>query len=618
AGMGGAYTAVSEGTYGMYYNPAGISYVRAYEIQASHIMWFEDIGMEHISFVMPSPFMENTKMGFSFSMLRAGGLSRNYDLPSYDPVYLNSGVDWNEFSDGVYFPYNYSASAAYGIYLNEYISTGFKINFNSESMADYTGYNLSADMGLLYKMLMFDDHHLIGFGVAISNIGTEVKLNNMSFEPPKILSMGVSDVFEAAGYPLLLSVQMDLHVDYDFIFSGGAEYTINDIAVFRTGFAAGGFNHLTAGLGIKLGGFDIDYAFIHYGDLGGTHRMSAAYSWGAPPSELSVYPPVISSRGGSRSGTARFKADAGSKEKIKKMSLEVFGKNENKPAAVIEASSPDWFEYIWDGRDKDGRILPDGVYSARLKVDYGRAISESNTVKVEIDNTPPRVSVLSEPKLLRPGEDEALLIPAVFRMRALDRNGIRNWQLAVWDYDKELFFSASGAGAPPEKLVWDGRGNDGGYVKTGEIYYYSLTAHDNPGNKGAAPVKSAVILLKEIKLTFASDAIFEQGRANVKISAYNKLKEIKDVLGSFPDSDIKVTGYTDNREDPGEYGTRTKLSGARARAVKFFMVNLQGIDESRIRVSGKGETDPVAANSTSENRAKNRRVEIIIKSTVYK
>jgi chemotaxis protein MotB len=48
------------------------------------------------------------------------------------------------------------------------------------------------------------------------------------------------------------------------------------------------------------------------------------------------------------------------------------------------------------------------------------------------------------------------------------------------------------------------------------------------------------------------------------------------------------------------------------------MVNLLNIDEKRIKTEGFADTKPIAPNDTPEGRAKNRRVEIIIKSTIYK
>jgi chemotaxis protein MotB len=142
---------------------------------------------------------------------------------------------------------------------------------------------------------------------------------------------------------------------------------------------------------------------------------------------------------------------------------------------------------------------------------------------------------------------------------------------------------------------------------------------DSVGNKAMTKPAPIVILLREIKLTFSSDALFDIGQADVKISAYSVLKTIKNVLDKNPESEILVSGYTDNIQPHGiKYKNNTELSKARAEAVKFFMVNLLGYDGNRIRTEGKGELNPIADNSTDEGRKKNRRVELTIKSTIYK
>jgi outer membrane protein OmpA-like peptidoglycan-associated protein len=193
------------------------------------------------------------------------------------------------------------------------------------------------------------------------------------------------------------------------------------------------------------------------------------------------------------------------------------------------------------------------------------------------------------------------------------------WQFTIWDYNKKVFFTMNGKGEPPPDFVWDGKAGDGRVVTTGEVYYYSFSSWDSVGNKGTTKPEAVVVLLKEIKLSFSADALFDPGRANVKISAYSLLKGLKDILTHNPESLITVAGYTDNLQPDGtKYRNNIELSKARAEAVKFFMVNLLGYDEKKISTVGYGEANPIATNDTEEGRLKNRRVELMIQSTIYK
>jgi outer membrane protein OmpA-like peptidoglycan-associated protein len=69
-----------------------------------------------------------------------------------------------------------------------------------------------------------------------------------------------------------------------------------------------------------------------------------------------------------------------------------------------------------------------------------------------------------------------------------------------------------------------------------------------------------------------------------------------------------MTGHTDSQDTEG---FNMELSKNRVTTVQKYLVD-KGVSKSRIRISWKGETDPIATNNTEEGREKNRRVEIII------
>jgi outer membrane protein OmpA-like peptidoglycan-associated protein len=69
-----------------------------------------------------------------------------------------------------------------------------------------------------------------------------------------------------------------------------------------------------------------------------------------------------------------------------------------------------------------------------------------------------------------------------------------------------------------------------------------------------------------------------------------------------------IIGYTDSTGNP-EYNMQ--LSKRRAQAVADYLVST-GVDPAKLRVVGRGANDPIAPNDTSENRALNRRVDIVV------
>ena len=84
---------------------------------------------------------------------------------------------------------------------------------------------------------------------------------------------------------------------------------------------------------------------------------------------------------------------------------------------------------------------------------------------------------------------------------------------------------------------------------------------------------------------------------------------------SKSDGEIKIEGHTDNV--PVAFSERFRsnwdLAAARSASVASFFVNNTGIKQERLVVNGFADTQPIVSNDTPAGRAKNRRIEIIIK-----
>jgi outer membrane protein OmpA-like peptidoglycan-associated protein len=614
-GMGEAFTAVSDGTSGIYYNPAGMTSTLGYEIQATHISWFQQINYEFLTLVVPSPIMDLGKVGVALSWFQVDKMLSSDALPSYDQAYLNSGVDFSQKQHDAFYPHDYSIFLGYALDIKDDLSAGINLKFTSENISSFNGYNFTGDLGLIYKVYFMDSY--LRLGGVVSNLGNDLKMQNLGFAPPTVFKFGMSDQFTVFENRALVSAQAIVQLDYESLYSIGAEYLIHNTLALRAGYEMGAFEHPTFGAGIRVNSVELDYAYENYEELGVTHRISLTYDWGTPPCKLEVYPRVFSPNNDKFLDFAYFRPGIKAPEKVESMKIDIFDPSGKNILTSIDVKHGET-KIPWDGR-ANGIILRDGVYSARLTAKYADGESVSNPVPVEIDNTPPEMRIDADPKLLRPGQQDALVIPSTFTFFAQDRNKVASWQLVIWDKDKAIFFNIGGKGEPPLSYIWDGRGKNGQYVNTGDIYYYSLITTDSLGNKGSTPLQSQVVLLKEVKLTFGSDALFALGEANVKITAYSVLKQMKTVLDKFPESEISVAGYTDNLQPKGvKYRDNKELSKARADAVKFFMVNLLDMDEKLIKTEGYGELMPIATNDTLEGRLKNRRVEITIHSTIYK
>lgn len=107
---------------------------------------------------------------------------------------------------------------------------------------------------------------------------------------------------------------------------------------------------------------------------------------------------------------------------------------------------------------------------------------------------------------------------------------------------------------------------------------------------------------------FDSGILFDVNKTDLKSAASTNLQNLATSMQNNPDTNIMVVGYTDNT---GSDTYNMDLSVRRAAAVKSS-ITANGVAGSRLTTQGKGETDPIADNTTEAGRAQNRRVEIVI------
>jgi chemotaxis protein MotB len=117
----------------------------------------------------------------------------------------------------------------------------------------------------------------------------------------------------------------------------------------------------------------------------------------------------------------------------------------------------------------------------------------------------------------------------------------------------------------------------------------------------------------KIVIRIRENGSFRAGSAYVQDDFLPVLDKIREVLVEVPGR-ISVEGHTDNTPlgRGGRYNNNWDLSAARAAAVAEQLFIAPEMDETRFMVVGHGSVRPLIDNKTAENRARNRRVEIII------
>ncbi len=122
---------------------------------------------------------------------------------------------------------------------------------------------------------------------------------------------------------------------------------------------------------------------------------------------------------------------------------------------------------------------------------------------------------------------------------------------------------------------------------------------------------------QSIKVSVRGNLLFDLGKADLKPEAISFLRDLSKIIAAN-NYQIEVAGHTDNFpvSNPA-YPTNWELSSARAARVARYLIQYGNIEPGRFTVIGHSYYRPTVANDSLENKAKNRRVEIIITRYTY-
>lgn len=172
---------------------------------------------------------------------------------------------------------------------------------------------------------------------------------------------------------------------------------------------------------------------------------------------------------------------------------------------------------------------------------------------------------------------------------------------AKTETEKLKAISASFRGGPPASP----------FMFTGmPTFMESLEAQLKKSDMGEST--SVTVDDRGITVSFNDSAMFDPASADLTKKSKETLSKFARILYAIPNS-VVVEGHTDNIPiQSGVFPSNWELSGARAGAVARELEAL-GIRSERMELAGYGSTRPRASNDTPEQRALNRRIDILIK-----
>jgi len=269
-GMGGAFVAVADDATALFWNCAGIARIDAdrSEITLNHANWPADLSFDQVGYVF-----HVKKIPGAFGVhARALTMQPMQETTAYQPYGTGRTFDAGMMTAGV----------TYARSFTDKFSAGITGNFIHEGLADLSQSSFAIDLGTLYDVGVAG----MKIGMAISNIGGQIKFIDREARIPSIFRVGTSaTLFKSDDQKLTGSFEFSHPPDNSERVNVGAEYAYRKFVFLR-----GGYNlnydseGVAAGVGFHFpvsvaGMADLDYAFTDMKDLGAAHRFSLRFQF---------------------------------------------------------------------------------------------------------------------------------------------------------------------------------------------------------------------------------------------------------------------------------------------------------------------------------------------------
>lgn len=266
--MGETYAAVAGDANAVYWNPAGLASMERGELSLTHALWLEDITYSNVVYARPAL---GGAVGAAFNILNTGSIqeadSTGLRLDSKFSMVDTMGL--------------LSYARGWGS-----LALGANLKYISSRIETENAHAYAVDLGAIYSGCRLWDRKL-NLGLSVQDLGTKAKYVSESYSLASIVRAGASlELYKG----LLLASDLN-YVEKQLYIHAGAEYARPFGAVvlaLRAGYKndtvkeLGALSGLTAGFGVKLHDYQLDYAWNSFTDLGVTSRISVGMKFGGP------------------------------------------------------------------------------------------------------------------------------------------------------------------------------------------------------------------------------------------------------------------------------------------------------------------------------------------------
>ncbi len=280
--MGGEMSAASEDAAAVFWNPAGLARLDERHATLTHSVLFHSVFYDFAAYAHPvrpliparrremRPSVRGT-IALGILYLNAGSLTERD----------NTGQD----TGGSFTPRDTAVIAAWGASFSESVDLGLALKY-IDSRIQATARTGTIDLGARYNTHIYDWPWVLAFN--IRNLGWRLRYRNQSDPLPTSYRFG-SSLRPLETWLLTLDVVVPRDNDIYPAFGTEVELPVHEkVETFLRGGFNGrttrteldGFTSLSFGFGLGIDDFGFDYAFLPFGALGITHRLSLNYTFG--------------------------------------------------------------------------------------------------------------------------------------------------------------------------------------------------------------------------------------------------------------------------------------------------------------------------------------------------
>jgi len=275
-GMGEVATGLSDDAAAMHYNPGGLATIRNIELNAMYHQNIIDTRNEAINFTFPlkKGLLLGNKAGIGVGVLAYQGGNIEVIMLTEDESSVKSREVLKAEGD-------YQIGLSYGEEIAKFSGNtyaGVMVKWIQSTLVEkYRASAWGVDMGLLHKV------GGLGLGVAIQNIGTEMKFIEVADSLPFTIRLGGSYEREIGK-----TVKMVMGVDGikvqkdDMRYNLGGECWIGDILGIRAGYKINDDNKVSIGASIRYKWVQLDYGYKLMDVFNSTHQAAITLRMGSP------------------------------------------------------------------------------------------------------------------------------------------------------------------------------------------------------------------------------------------------------------------------------------------------------------------------------------------------